>query len=579
MFKFDIQLFSGAEDISPQKQITAEHNNGDYSKSQIAGEKPRVSRSGYKVMRAPYATGTHGAKVTPFCAFEYLAGAKIKDFSAKFILKMQPLAHPTLDTLKLKMFAIYVPNTRVWLPKDADAFSSQKEDRYLPKVLSPPMAAPNGASIASIAGTTSLAFTTTMWRESLAYHYFGKDGVHSSTMAWNFLYPRGFKALYNDIFRDKSAHAPYIEYNSTVVSTPERNSVFHFGRVDSALTIEEILNEGTSNWDLYRAPLDETYQNSFRPSVFTQNNPVDNTDLLTHIQSQQITDEVRSQAQNINKTDAEILAEMRGTVIAKQNQCYIIGQKTIDIDISLQPQTVEGALPLGAEGAISYTFGSADIITEQFSAPKDGIIHLVYYIQAPDQSIWANGINVEHTKSLWSDFYRPGLANIKDAPFYQRELSGAMGTNNWNDVGGWKRNFSEYFRLPTYIRGDFVQFNRLLDGEQPRTNRRGFGCALLTHGQTGDPNLNGWHSLPSKSDWHLLKTTEEMGVAGVITNRIDHTDTLLRRVLLVNGGNLETRVFNRRTEQTFYMYGSLKATIDQPIDPSIKNEFIRYGEE
>jgi hypothetical protein len=549
--------------INANKEQTAQTTTAELSRQDISNSKPRVKKAGYHTMKAPFATGTHGSKVVPFGAIEYLAGAKISNLQSDFIIKMQPLSHVTFDNLKLQMFAVYVPNTRVWNSFDADAFSSQKEDRYQSKIVSPPMITPGNPQVVNLSGTNTVTYTTTLWRDSIAYHYFGKEGLSSAPFGFNALYTRGYRAIWNDIFRDKIMNPALPEWNESIVTAAERNSTFHYGLVPET---NPVIDRPSSSWSLQNCPSYKSYWNNWRHSVYSNNNAVDNTSLFTHVVSQQQIDEFRSQSENINKTDAEIIAEIRGTYIARQNQCYIIGQKTIDIDISLQPMTGDtSALQLGADGALSYTYGSADIISDTFSAPKDGIIHYLYYICAADSSVWQNGINVEHTKSNWSDFYRPSLGIIKDAPIYSREING----NNDNSIVGYKRRYSEYFRHPVYIRGDFPQFTSSFSSTNSRTNTRGFA--------TNNTNDTVRISLPSTSDWNLLSTREEVG--SPIWNRYDHVVHSLRRILLFNGGTLTTDEFVRRSSQTFYLYGSVSLTIDQPIAESIKNEIIPYGAE
>lgn len=559
--------------IDPKSIVTTDATTSDFSRPKIEdGNRPLVKHSGYTKQKAPFATGTHGSFVTPFGAIEYLAGAKIKSLKAQFTIKMQPLSHVSLDKLKLKMFAVYVPNSRVWDPVLSDAFSSQKEDRFGTKVNSPPMGARRGMIFVDypfVGGAT--AYATTVWRDSIAYHYYGLD--IDTDHQFNLLYVRGYKALWNDIFRDKSTQAPYVEYSGSV-SAPERDRVFHFGLSPSTVSVREdrgITGNTTDiSWMLGTAPAEISYWNQFRPSILSNNPQVTAAPLADNLYLRQQVDEYRSQSQNINKTDAEIIAEIRGSYIAKQNQCYIIGQKTIDIDISLQPMTSDtSTLQLGAEGAISYTFASADIITETFSAPKDGIIHYLYYISSPDSSVWTDGINLEVVKADYNDFYRPSLSKIKDAPFMELELAGRV-PGNTHTILGYRRRYSEYFRHPVFIRGDFPVMTSFL-GAQPRTNSRGFFSSDLS-----GANLI---QLPSKSDWHLLSSRADADSLPYYKNRVDNTQAHLRRILMVNGGDLNQTLFRRRTEQTFYLYGSVDLDINQPIADEIKNEFIDYGEE
>jgi hypothetical protein len=409
---------------------------------------------------------------------------------------------------------------------------------------------------------------TTVNRETIAYHYYGPVNT-GPIKDFNALYHRGYVASVNDIFIDKRVYPTLIEYDGSTVSNDELQAAFGYNQ--SSEEVPETRSQSTHPCFLERGSNSKTYWNSWRPRVYEDNDPVDNSTLFLHNVTQQMIDEYRNQAENINKSDAEIIAELRGTRQAKENECHVIGYDSIDIDLSVQPQTSDGPnLRLGEEGAISYTFFDTDLVTHKYKHNKDGIIHIFYQATLVDNGIYIQCQNREVFKSEWQEFYRPSLEVLKDDVLYTREINRDVGSEN---IVGYKPRFSEYFRMPCFIRGDF----------DPQHPVRVPGLALV--GVAG--NASGWYarslqgndaiSLPSLADWIGLRNTLEESSLSMLG--IDTTDTSIRRLMIIDGGTLSTQLWRRRTNQVFYLFGNVEININQPISEKVKRRFIKYGEQ
>lgn len=534
-----------------------------------ASKKPKVDRA-RATLTGYLATGTHGAHLVPMGYLEYLAGAYIDQICFKLMIKLQPLNHVIFDKLKLKVFAVFVPNRRVY--KDADKFAAQRSEPLRQSSSQTlPFMTPSGQTmpLLSIGGRNINSQASTVWRDTVFYHYYGTPTIQNSPMTrFNVLPLRGYIAAYNDIFRDRRVQPEIREFDDATATVEERRQYWGFRNDTSTANITIDHQNDLGNTFIRRMSAEKNYWNSWRPDVLSNNDPVNNTSLQTHVVTQQMIDEFRQQAENINKSDAEVIAEIRGTKIARENECFIIGRKTIDIDMAVQPATAEAGtgLALGADGAISYTFADFELgMGKGFSHPKDGYIHYFYTLTMPEESMFIGGSNIEANKVNWDDFYRPGTKEIKDVPLLMREIH----IDNGDAIAGWRRKGSEYFRHPNFVRGEF-NFDGFLPNQSEQGRRNWAGFTTLTFGGTEA-------RLPAVTDWIGLRSRLE--APDLLQNGLDYTDQSLRRILQVNGGNAQAAQFLRRAAHTLYLNGTVKVGITQPIDKAIANEFITWGEE
>lgn len=619
----NLRLFSdvGDSDVSTSKVQAGEQAQKKYSPHTITKNRPRPDRSGVCTMSAPCGTGGFGGRLTPFGCFEYLAGAKVHKLNYSGIIHMEPLRHPSFGKFKIQMLAVFVPNSRIWA--NADKFAAQKQSLVPSSVpLSVPfislpfvntVAVPNPNSyhfvqtIVPDADAATHAPVPTQWyqhstyRESIMYAYYGRMSPISSyvfpaetnggnlytQMQFNVLPVRGYHAAINDCFIDRTTQTPYPEWNSDSVSPAETYYLFTPNNSNdttpSAAPTANNINQGCM---LKRASTMKHYWNDYRTTVYKNNSPVDNTTLFTHNVTQQMIDEYRLQSQNEDLTDQEIIAQLRGVKVPNENVCRIVGQRTIDIDISLQPQTSEGTLSLGADGALSYTFMDVDFLDNTFESNRDGYLHYFWHVLSSDDGMEPEGHNIEMFKTSWSSFYRPSLEAIKDTPLYLRELTHMLTPSDVNRIYGFRSAFAEYFRHPKYIRGDFNAFRvsltpvgNFLQGS--RNDDTGF----LSGTSVQDPGGYKTYILPSRNDWHDLRPSNTVSGSAILPPKVNYSDYAIHRLLLSRGA-LPSDPQYRTLEVaqslcpfTFSIYGSVTAVVDQPISSRIKRQFIPFGED
>lgn len=476
------------QEVEVKKHDLSEQSTGDYTQTtKISPKKDRVEKTRQKISGV-FASGTFGGTLQPFSYMERLGGTRVSGVNVKGTITMQPIKHVSFDKLKLKLFIVDVPNSAVW--SDSEKFTAQRKDLFVDSILFPTVDVPAQATINDDNGTFVTRFAdSTYARDTVGYAYYGNDLTRMvGTTVGKMLFSGYYKA-WNEIFRPKNYASP-IPFDK--VENVTADDIFNGGQAStSVIDVTAILTDPDYiNCCVQRISAETNYWNDYRLEVYDNNAPVDNTSLFTHNVTQQMIDEYRSQEANANKTDEQVIAELRGTAVARENIPQVICQHTTDIDLAIQPQTSEGDLRLGEDGALSYTFPDVSMRCN-YNHPKDGYIHCFWVISAPDSSITTNGVNIETLKTQWQDFYRPAMAKIKDAPLYKVEVQALAIGETTTDVIGYKRRYSEYGRLPTMIRGDHLA-TRGWNFAGARHNNGGFNIAVGTGTITSPIDFLDW---------------------------------------------------------------------------------------
>lgn len=570
----------GEDGMSEKSQSVLTHN------ADVSALRPTPERTPFVDIKGVVANGTHGAFVTPLSFQEVLAGSEVSTARLRTVIRMEPLAHVNWSKLDLNVMAVFVPNSRVW--DDYDEFMANRDDVLTAKKEVPAFN-PTSANVLKVVmpdGIVQDARETTLYREMVIHGYYGKYQYTAGTY-YNALPVRGYVAAYNDIFREKRVSSKIPEFKGDM-SDAEYNTYFRLGRAlntnwqykTDALT--DNIGQCSAGY-LFRAPSNKNYWTNYHMLAGQLGNNVDNTNLHTHNVTQRMIDEYRLSSENVNKTDAEVIAEIRGTAQARENECQIIGRNSVDIDMAILTASNENDnIRLGDEGAISYTFANIDIPIN-FRPLKDGYIHYLYWVSFKDGSLFTDVQNVEVKKRKIDDFYRPTLSEHKDLPILREEIGGVLGQNAFNIIG-YRRRFAEYFRLPTCVRGDFLVTPNI-EGSTPVPGFRLAGGGFLappTSWQQGSDTPSVPSSqLATKSEFTALRNrfmSDNIGQAE--NNIIDYSDYLIRRFLLVRGvPENNVFVFRLQTPQTFSLYGELSVSLSTPISPEIAGDLIRYADE
>ena len=128
-----------------------------------------------------------------------------------------------------------------------------------------------------------------------------------------------------------------------------------------------------------------------------------------------------------------------------------IAQDTYNVNESIS----EDFQVLGQQGAYSYT--EADITLFQMQEFKEeGFLHVVMQVSA--DTVFETGFERTLLNVGAFDNFRPDLVDLKNDVLYDIEKSGTriQNADDLTSVTGFKRKYSEYFKLPNCIAGDMT---------------------------------------------------------------------------------------------------------------------------
>lgn len=563
------------EDKNLKNYVSTTKIEADSNKSPTEDiQRPSVDKDVFTV-EGLIASSTHGSRHVPVATIEVPAGTTLHNLKFEELLRSEDIIHISADVIKATYSAYYIPNVRVWDEAEAFTAQAQRENPIeqapitVPSYVNPGITSDSiGSSIEFGDGSRRHWFITTYRRENIAANIMPTFPFLDK---WNVLPVRAAIAVYNDYLRVKGLQSKFVEYNSSVVSDEEAQNYFNLGLPWNG----SALSFGIRNvYDIPRAAAPQHYLNSWRYNVLADNDPVDLTSLFSHVTTQQMVAEYREQSGNADKTDWEIVSKMRGVKQALENKVTFLNQDTIDIDIDLQLNTSQSELPLGSDGATSYTKVNSNISCFGFNAKYDGYVIIFRNVFAPNAVKTTHSTPIEFLKFGWQDFIRENMQLIKDRSMTRAELDSL--TENTDTVVGWLRKYNEYTsRLPDYINNDFLDYGIIQTG-QPITGR-GNLSGLLTQDSTGSViDLN------SHIDWTFIRSSTEdltFNQYPVEYNKLDFTDLVLPRLLVYypsEGTPFEKRL---KSQQTFWFYGKYELKQTLPLTRSVENNYQGKGSE
>lgn len=173
--------------------------------------------------------------------------------------------------------------------------------------------------------------------------------------------------------------------------------------------------------------------------------------------------EARSEAEHENSLYWKRIAEIRGSQTAYQGKVQKISEKTFEINYSAITQNAYNANSqieeqfqvMGKQGAFSYTEIMMPLLAG-WEAIESGYIHVIFNVYAEnafETGFERTGLNVNAM-----DKYRPDLKDDKLDVLYEIETNGNAPKDS---IVGYKRKYSEYFKLPNVLGGDIMTNNYL----------------------------------------------------------------------------------------------------------------------
>lgn len=549
------------------------------TKNQITSEKPSIIKNS-NILQGYFANSINGGHIKPITYKYVMAGERHMEYRLQCSIKMLTPLTPCYQRLKVVFKAYYVPNSRVW--KSADKFLSQKGGSTEAKIKQIPNLA--GKEVPRYSTNNKgeqiyyvPIFDTDIWRDSWANCYIPKymTGYVANSAytlpAYSILPFRGFKAIYNDFERNKEYDEKLVEYDGDTVTDTEFKSIFF---TNSLNKIDTYLIRGkrqNSYYTDYRTELlgEETAE----PGGSTNAQLVDLTEWEKKVA------ELRSQAENAQANDWDIIAKIRGSKKLTEGKVQLLGQKTVGLNYQAITQNSYNAnntltkefQTMGTQGAYSYT--EVDIpLYQMVEFNEEGYVHVIMQVTADtvfETGFERTGLNVDY-----DSIYRPDLKDLKHDVLYQIEKNGSRSIlNNLNAVDGFKRKFSEYFKLPQPVGGDMTTggayetiFTDFADIKGTDTGTRIEPNRTFQFFEIDDRYT---HNYAKKQIWK------------------DYTDLLINRNLAIMqeeektdagpGGNYD--IIRVKGQNQVFFVGMATCVCDLPIDENIRKNYTTWGEE
>lgn len=425
------------------------------------------------------ANSINGGHTKPIFYKQVMAGEKHKEMMMELHLKTLTPKSVSFQGLKATIRTFFVPNSRIWT--NAEKFTSQRGGDTEVKIEEIPNLGGQSYEWVGIPGTSPKFISiqnTTTWRDSFVSTYIPRVGAlrELSGAIPNKKLPmpkisilplRGFVAIYNDFLRSKQYSEPIQEFKTDTVSSVEMDNYIP-NKV--GLRPPEEGHIFDINWYTQRCRRDDSYWTDYRLDLqgFDTEGTTDilenpGTALLKWQQWESLISETRQQSENTNKTDWQIISEIRGSKLLTEGKVQLIGKYTFPLNYNSITQTsynsAEDIQPeyqiMGTQGGYSYTNIKIPLYAGmEFN--EEGYVHVLISITA--DSLFETSVDALEKAVRWDEQYRPGLSADKLGVLYKCEL----GTEyveleeDYEEILGYKRKYNEYFKLNNILKGDLA---------------------------------------------------------------------------------------------------------------------------
>lgn len=554
--------------------------NKPWTKNQISNAKNNIPKS--DTILSGYIAGSMNGGHNKVIAWkQVMAGERHKEYRLNASFKMLTPKTPSYQNLYITFRTYFVPNIRVWT--NAEKYTAQKGGTSEIKIKEIPNL--GGKSIPLVEGeiggaenTTALQ-NTTAWRDAYIssyiprigkYEYGSEDyGFFKELPSVSVLPLRGRKAIYNDFERNKEYDTPLIEYKGDTVSQAEWQSYLPF-------------NVSNINSTFMRAKRNNNYYSDYRTELqgFEEDYPPTNMDstvaLLNWAQWEMKIAEARSQAENAQANDWDIIAKIRGSKKLTEGKVQLLSTRTVALNYAAVTQNTnnnaEGVnaefRTIGTQGAYSYTNINLPLYAGM-EFVEEGYIHVIATISA--DSVFEGGFDRLELNVTPLDQYRPDMLEDKKDVLYECETGTIQFTSvqDYSRVIGFKRKYSEYFKLPNIISGDMVTNNYIeIELRDATTNLYDEIIETQKTYQFFETDRNTYEDTDeyvyfNKQGWK------------------DYTDLLINKNQAwkneIETIPLENIVRMKGQNQVFFL-GKCVCVAELPIDDSIKNNYTTWGE-
>ena len=447
-----------------------------FTTNQISNSKPNVPKTSVMIT-GHVANSVNGGMFKPIAWQKVMAGQKVKQYNlqAKFHL-LTPLT-PAYQKLKATIYSYFVPNSRIWT--NAEKYTAQNGGASEEKILNIPHL--GGKAIPEVAtpdtsenypNHTNLS-NTSIWRDSYISTYLPRMGINKkrdNTSTGNgtrdqYVLPnvsvlplRGFKALWNDMVRNKEYETELTEYKGDTVENAEWQSYLP--------TYNNLKN------CIIRGRRQNSYYTDYRTELQGFDDEVPDLTvaaeaLTTWLKWENLVSSARSQAENAQANPWDTIAKIRGSKKLTEGKVQLIGKSTFDLNYSAITQSTynnneniqEEFRIMGKQGAYSFTEINLPCYAGMIFN-EEGYVH--FCIQVSADTVFESAFDRQLLNIRWDDEYRPDLIEQKDDVIYRAEFTTNSPVNGLEDMYraiGFKRKFNEIFKLPNIIAGDMTTFD------------------------------------------------------------------------------------------------------------------------
>ena len=569
-----------------------------YSNNQVKNNKPNVPMSINNVLTGHFQGSMNGGHNKTQTYFYVMANQTIDKLMLQS--KIRLLTPFTPPYMKLYMtYRVYnVPHVRCW--KDYEKFFGQKGGASVEKIKEIPNLGgkwiPTVDSGEEGEGKIVLITDTAQFRDSMLSPYLPRTGTFETyNEEESPLFPktsvlpmRGRLLINNEFERNKEFDEEIEVYNDE-----NTNDITNFlTKLQRQKQVEQCMGRAKNNNNYYsdfRTEL-QGLEATYPPSDMSADTSLENW--MSNFEN--LIAESRSEAENSNLTEAELIAKLRGSQLLTEGRVTKIAEKTIPLNYSSITQTNynnianEKAQATGTQGAYSYTEINIPIL-EKIKFKEDGIVHIIATVWA--EKIYESSYERMNLNVNILDLYRPDMAEKKKDVLYKAEIDNTLletGNENYYETMGFKRAFNEYFKLPNVICGDLtsnpiINYNDSGDGETKYDtisfNNVNKSNIILTN-NTYQFNLTGAQTMYDADTNHFI----------LLNYWQDYTDILINKNLaykeaVYNGpdfgedGELNGKQYVVIAGQNQIDYvGNLTMITTLPIDDSIKSNYTQWGE-
>lgn len=554
--------------------------NKPFNNYNVSADKPNVPVSD-SILTGFFANSMNGGHNKPILFKQVMAGEFHKEYRLQGNFKLLTPKTPTYQNLTLTFRTFFVPNVRVW--ENAEKYTSQKGGSSEIKISEIPNL--GGKEITILDNVDDDARTplqnTTAWRDSYISTYIPRLGRYGYKQSQNSQMPfyilpkvsvlplRGYKAIFNEFLRNKEYDAELQEYKTDTVTTAEWKSYLpdNDGQIAPCYSRARRNNSYYSD---YRTEL-QGFETAYPPTEMSAD-----VALLNWAQWESKIAEARLQPEMANLTDAQVIAKLRGSKLLTEGKVQLISEKTITLNYAAVTQNANNAAnnittefqTMGTQGAYSYT--NVDLpLYAGMHFNEEGYIHVIATISA--DTVFEGGFDRLELNVTPLDQYRPELLEDKKDVLYEIECGTqtVFTTSDFDKVLGFKRKYSEYFKLPNIIAGDMTS-NDYYEIDINQDIRFYSDEVVITQKtfqffETDMRSFSDYQTVVRKNPWQDY-TDLLINKNQAVKNNVEYNQDAPLPYVRIDGQN-----------QCFFM-GKVICIAQLPVDESIKNNYTTWGE-